>query len=196
MMKTLFLTAALALFSIQQHCAQDGTNSASFGNGQLQFGVKAGLNISTFLGRDYLDVTPRVGAYMGGLAEMGITENIFFQPEVLLSFQGADLGVGNLNLTYLHFPLMGKYLITDEIAVELGPQIGFLFGDNGSDYNIVNGNPELNTRSVQLAVNLGGGYRLDEHLYFQVRFSAGLSKVIEDTKTRNGVLQLGACYFF
>ncbi len=196
-MKKIIFTLAITLLAIQQHQAQTTVQgTASQAKGDMMFGVKAGLNISTFLGRDYVDITPRVGAYLGGLVEIPITDKIYFQPEAILSFQGADLGAGNLNLTYLHLPIMGKYHITEAIAVELGPQIGVLIGDNGNDYVIIGGDPDVRTKSLHLGFNVGGGYRLDENIYFQARFSVGLSKVIEDTKTRNGVLQIGACYFF
>ncbi len=165
-------------------------------DGGLSFGAKAGINVSTFLGRDYVDITPRVGLYAGGLAEFQLTDALYFQPEAILSFQSADLGPGNLKLVYFHIPVMGKYHITDEIAVELGPQLGILLSDNGEDFFIEDTAPIVDTKTLHLGLNIGAGYRLNQQLYFQARFSIGLSKVIQDTDTKNGLFQAGAAYFF
>lgn len=201
-MKKLLLTAIVLIsFGVQQISAQvivqDKTvSSSSLSMGDIRFGAKAGLNISTFINKDYFDVTPKIGLHVGGMAEIPFSEEIFFQPELLLSFQGADIGPGDLNLVYIHLPLMGKYHITEQIAAEFGPQIGFVVGDNASDY-LSNVTPtELQTNKLHLALNFGGGYRLDDNLYFQVRFSLGLTKVIDEAKIKNGVFQLGGSYFF
>lgn len=157
----------------------------------INFGAKAGLNVSTFLGKDFVDITPKAGAYIGGLVEIPVfSDDFYVQPEILISFQGADVGPGNLNLTYVHLPVMAKYHITDAFAAEFGPQVGFLLGDSGEDFGSVD------TRSFHFGLNLGGGYRLNENLYFQARYGLGLSKVIENSDLRNGILSLGACYFF
>ena len=175
-----------------------GTSSASGGaSGDIMFGAKAGLNISTFLGRDFVNITPKIGAYVGGLAEIpAFMDDFYLQPELMISFQGADIGPGNLNLTYIHLPLMGKYHITEEIAAEFGPQIGFVIGDNGGDFTAGNTVAALKTKTFHLGLNFGGGYRLDENLYFQARFSLGLSEVLDDANIKNGVFQIGGSYFF
>lgn len=165
--------------------------SGSDGSDGLRFGAKAGLGVSTFLGSDFVDISPKLGAYVGGLAEIpAFFDNFYLQPELLLSFQGADTGPENLNLTYIHLPVMGRYHITDAIAVEFGPQLGFLIADNNEDL----GGVDINT--VHVGLNFGGGYRLNDNLYFQLRFGPGLSRVIDDVDLRNGVISLGACYFF
>lgn len=163
----------------------------SDGIGELRFGAKAGLNVSTFLGKDFVDISPKSGAYIGGLVEIpAFFDNFYLQPELLFSFQGANLGPGNFNLTYIHLPVMAKYHITDEIAVEFGPQLGFLLGDNDEDFG------GIDTNTIHIGLNFGGGYQLNDNFYFQLRFSPGLSRVIDNSDLRNSVLSLGACYFF
>jgi len=199
MKKTLFLFVFLGVVGLTMNAqviVQDKT--ASGGNsssGDIRFGAKGGLNISTFVNRGFFDITPKIGAFVGGLVEIPITDVIYAQPELLISFQGADIGLGNLNLVYAHIPLMGKYHITEEFAAEFGPQVSFVLTDNAD--NFLNTNlTELQSNMVQLALNFGGGYRLDENLYFQARFSLGLTKTVEDSNFRNGIVQLGAAYIF
>ena len=86
---------------------------------------------------------------------------------------------------------MGKYHITDAIAVEFGPQLGFLIADNWDEDLAI-----IDTNVLHLALNFGAGYRLDENFYFQLRFSPGLTNVIEETSTKNFAFQIGANYFF
>ena len=85
---------------------------------------------------------------------------------------------------------MGKYHITDEIAVELGPQIGFLIADNWD------ANTALAKNSFNFGLNIGGGYRMNENFYFQLRFSPSFIEVLDNTNLRNGVFHVGAAYFF
>ena len=167
-------------------------NGPSSGSSDVNFGPKAGLNISTFFGDDVNDISPNLGAYVGGMAEIpAFFDDFYLQPELLLSFQGPDIGPENLNLTYIHLPIIAKYHITEGIAAEFGPQIGFRIADNTDD---IPGNPETN--SFQLALNVGGGYRLNDNFYFQLRIGLGLSKVLESPELKNGLLSIGGGYFF
>ena len=195
MRKNILLIGILFL-SLQTGFAQviQGTSNASGGValGDMMFGVKAGFGFSTFLERDFVDISPKPGFYVGGVAEIpAFFDGFYLQPELMVQLQGADIGAENLNLLYLHVPIMGKYHITDEIAVEFGPQIGFLLSDNwDEDISIID------TKKVNIGLNVGGGYRLNENFYFNLRLSPGLSNVIESTSTKNFAFQVGANYFF
>lgn len=195
-MKRIFLNCILVFFFIPMINAQviQGTSNTGNGgsSGDIMFGAKAGFGLSTFSGRDYIDITPTPGFFVGGLVEIpAFLENFYLQPELLVQLQGADIGSGNLNLVYVHLPVMAKYHITEKIAVEFGPQVGLLIADNwDEDVSIID------TNKLHFGLNLGGGYRMNENFYFQARFSPGLTSVIEQTKTRNFAFQIGASYFF
>ncbi|TMM55919.1 PorT family protein [Maribacter algarum] len=171
-----------------------GTSNASGGglSGDMMFGAKAGFGFSTFLGRDFFDITPTPGFYVGGLAEIpAFFDGFYLQPEVVIQLQGADIGAENLNLVYLHIPVMAKYHITDEIAVEFGPQVGFLVADNwDEDISIID------TKKVNIGLNIGGGYRMNENFYFNLRISPGLTRVLDGNNIKNFAFQVGANYFF
>lgn len=195
-MKIRFLIAFMSLFlGIQATYAQtviQGTGpSGDGGSAEMIFGAKAGLNISTWLGDGFTGISPRPGLYLGGIAEIpAFFDGFYLQPELLLSFQGADIGPSNINLFYIHIPVMAKYHITEQIAVEFGPQPGLLLGDNWEEEF-----QGQDTKKFHLGLNLGGGYRLNENLYFQLRLGLGLSKIFDITESRNGVVSIGACYF-
>jgi hypothetical protein len=197
-MKKLLCSLVFAVVLVSNSNAQviEGTSNAKSdtGIGDVMFGAKAGIGFSTFLGNDFLDITPKPGFYIGGVAEIpAFFDGFYLQPEFIFQFQGAsNVGTSeDLNLSYFHIPIMGKYHITDAIAVEFGPQVGFLIADNWKeDLNVID------TKKVNIGLNIGGGYRLNENFYFNLRLSTGLTRVIESTSTKNFVFQLGANYFF
>ncbi len=189
-MKKVLIATAFALLGIQFSLAQvvQGTHSTTSG-GDLRFGAKVGFLGSDLFGDGIVDNTPLPGFQFGGAVEMPLTDELYFAPELLISFQGTGSVGDNIRLGYLNFPLMGKYHITEEFAAEFGPQLGFLFSDNLDDFN-------LEANPIDLGLGIGGGYRMDDHLYFQLRFNMGFLKVIKNVKAHNAALQLGGIYYF
>ena len=183
------------LTNLNAQVVQGTSNVGSGGgsSGDIMFGAKAGFSLSTFSGGDFINVSPKPGFYVGGVAEIpAFLENFYLQPEIIVQLQGGGSIAGDaLNLLYVHIPIMGKYHITDQIAAEIGPQIGFLLSDNWDEDLSV-----IDTKKIHIGLNIGGGYRMDENFYFQLRVTPGLTKVIESTQTRNLAFQLGASYFF
>lgn len=196
-MKRIVLLLAFTFVCLSSGNAQviEGTSnmgSSDGASGDMNFGFKAGFGVSTFFGSGFTGISARPGFYVGGIAEIpAFFDGFYLQPEMIFALQGADVGFENLNLLYLHVPLMGKYHITDKIAVEFGPQIGFLVADNWDDP--VTGS---DTNKINLGINIGGGYRLNENFYFQLRFSPGFTKILDNTNLKNGAVQIGAAYFF
>ncbi len=195
MIKTIYIifSAFLLCTSINAQVIK-GTSNANHKSitDDLTFGVKAGVGLSKFATNDFVDISHLLGFYVGGVAEVPMFfENFYLQPELILQFQGADLGEQNLNLTYIHVPVMSKYHFTEKIALELGPQVGFLLSDTWDESRA-----SSDTNKFQLALNIGGGYRLDEHIYFQLRFTQGISKAFNNLDLKNVALQIGASYFF
>ncbi|MFH6604921.1 porin family protein [Maribacter algicola] len=182
-----FLVLTISTLSAQT--VIKGTSLVGNGSGDILFGAKAGLVVSDLRGDGIVDNTPHIGFQVGGIAEIPIAEDIYLDPELLLTLQGTR-GIGdNLNLFYVNIPVMGKYHITDEIAVELGPQLGVLLGGNYDDFNI-------DAKTIDVGLGIGGGYRLDSNIYLQLRFNTGFIKVFENLDTYNIAAQIGASYFF
>lgn len=191
-MKKLFLLLLFSLVTLSSiSYSQDviqGTSSMS-GGSDIRFGAKAGLVVSDLRGNGIIDNSPHPGFQVGGIVEIPITGDFYLDPELLFSMQGTNNVGDNLHLYYLNVPIMGKYHITEEIAVEAGPQVGILVGGNYDDFFI-----DANT--IDIGLGLGGGYRMDENFYFQLRFNTGFIKVIENVNTYNIAVQIGASYFF
>ncbi|HEA21234.1 hypothetical protein LCGC14_0827510 [marine sediment metagenome] len=184
----------LLFFGLSQTNAQvfEGTSGPVDLN-EIRFGPKIGFLASNFSGNDFVNINVKTGGFIGAIAEIpAFFDSFYIQPELLFALKGADVGPGNLNLYYLQLPVMAKYHITDAIAVELGPQVGFLLGDNGNKEPLTNVNP----KGIDVGLNVGGGYLLNDSYYFQLRFEAGFSRVLDDFDLRNRAISLGASYFF
>lgn len=198
-----------------------------FSNAQeVKFGAKAGLNLSTITGGN-LSGGSRVGFHVGGLAEIGLTEKFAVQPELLLSMKGASYDsfgafgfdvtpAADVNLTYIDLPIMAKYYVIEGLSVEAGPQVGFLMSAKGLTYDDVTdtydekGDVKDGYKSIDVAFNIGAGYKLKNGIMFQARYSLGLTDVSEapsvvdpediftnvDYKEKNNVFQISVGYQF
>ncbi|KUJ61824.1 hypothetical protein AR687_11450 [Flavobacteriaceae bacterium CRH] len=170
-----------------------------------RFGVKAGLNLTTFAGGNYYDANSLVGFHVGGFAEIKIIEKLAIQPEVLFSTQGAKFDGGfdgdwDTKLNYINIPVLAKFFITKQFTVEAGPQIGFLVsakedGQDAKDFY----------KSTDFGFNFGAGYNFTDNLSVGLRYTVGLSNIgdyeTDDTEEyldspKNSVLALSLAYKF
>lgn len=192
---------------------------------EVRLGAKAGLNYAS-IGGDYAEnYDPRVSFHIGGLVEVPLGGKFAIQPELLYSSEGMKDGYyslvfdsnikSNLKLDYINIPVMGKYYILDGLSVELGPQIGFLVSaKNKYEDHQQSGTDDVKDlyNSIDFAIGLGASYRLNNGIFFSLRFNKGISKINKDIfftpqeypgdeydysyKQRNNVLQLSAGYSF
>ncbi|CAM4130720.1 porin family protein [Zobellia nedashkovskayae] len=180
-----FLTALLTITAIN---AQD-----------FNFGVKGGINIASVGGSAYSSLGSlgtKVSFHLGGVAEFPITEKISVQPELLYSSQGTRWNYGtnddNLKLDYINLPILGKYYILEGLSAEAGPLVGFLLSTNEDDDDRFN--------SLDIAFAIGASYKLNENMFFSLRYNKGIANINDDSytggKSQNNVFQLSAGYAF
>ena len=155
---------------------------------ETKFGAKAGLNMSNLTGDANTD--SKVGFFVGGFAEIKLTDKFAVQPELLYSALGAKDDNDSYNLNYLLVPVMAKYFVTEQLSLEAGPQIGFLMSAkyDGEDIKDL-------FNSTDLGFNFGAGYDVTETINVGLRYSLGLSNVLDsdfaDAKTSNIGLAVG-----
>lgn len=162
----------------------------------VNFGLKAGLNISNFTGGD-ADRNSLLGLHIGGFAEIELSDKFSLQPELLYSFQGSEANDEvKVKVDYLIIPLMAKYYLSEKFSIEAGPQIGFLINDkaefNGSDI------PDADTdaSSFDFGLNAGIGYDISSNLLVQARYNYGITTVAENPDIKNSVFQISLGYKF
>lgn len=165
-----------------------GFVNAQEGNG-IQFGVKAGLNMSKISGAkgaDGKDLDGKTGFYFGGVATKAINEKFAVQAELLYSMEGAD----KAKLDYLRIPVMAKYSVMDKLAVMAGPSIAFKMGDEESTKN---------TKSMDFGLGFGLSYDITSNIFVDARYNVGLSDIKDSgagDSLKNNNFQVGVGYKF
>lgn len=203
-MKKLFLMAAIAVFGF--------TSSLNAQN--VSFGVKAGVNFANLAG-DFgyndgyydgysRDTKAKVGFHIGGLAEIMLSEKFALQPELLFSSQGYKTEYyddndnkqdNNVTLSYITLPIMAKFYPIENLAIEMGPQVGLLISANDEEVEYYNDlYPEDDQieskdlyKGVDFALNFGASYKMDSGLFFSARYNLGLAKVDDEDYYDDGI---------
>lgn len=187
----------------------------------LKYGVKGGLNVSSFSGdNDGMDLKSRVGFNIGGFVEVKLSEKFAIQPEVLYSQQGTKFKLSGIlfsndepfkaetkfNLSYINVPVMFKYYAIEKLFIEAGPQIGFLI--SAKSKTKVTGfdqTEELDTKdmynTIDFGLNFGAGYDFTQNISLGARYNLGLANIAkteagDDGKLHNGVFSLSVGYKF
>lgn len=208
-MKKLLLVAAVAVFGLSNANAQE-----------FQLGAKAGANFASLGGDDTDELDARTSFHVGLVAEIMLTDQFAFQPEVLYSSQGAKtegsetiMGMtysyeGTTKLDYINVPLLAKYYVTEGLNIHLGPQVGFLVKSESEWEETMDGDTESGTddikdftKGVDFSLAGGLGYKLDMGLFFDARYTLGLSNVWDaegdtDYSQKNNVFQLSVGFMF
>jgi hypothetical protein len=181
---------------------------ALIASAQVQFGIKAGLNLAT------TSVSPKqsgdsysmIANFHGGvLVSLPLFENFSLQPEAQFSGQGAKYKSSGypdetLSLGYINIPVLFKYTSTSGIFAEIGPQIGFLISakdkvSGGSSVDV-----KSSLKSTDFSGCLGIGYLSSINLGIDARYNLGFVNIIKDSggsgSIKNGVIQIGVFYLF
>ncbi len=179
-----------------------------------QFGITAGLNVSSLSKDGYEDSKSKAGFYGGILMNAPVSEMFSIQPEVLYSQYGAkvtrvDAGtvLGNtytskssasLNLDYITVPIMFQFHATPAFYIEAGPEFGFLVNAKAKDYSstVVNGSETTtsnesgdikdNYSSFNMGAGLGLGFNFTENLGINARYVAGFTDINKKNEDENG----------
>lgn len=212
-MKKLLTITVAALFGLAIINAQN-----------VEFGAKAGLNLSKVTGENVDSFDSRTCFHLGVVAEIPLSDKFSFQPELLYSCQGAGYSEeeniiinepstmlkaaavyeGTIKADYLNLPLMAKYYVTEGLSLEVGPQVGYLISAKDKyEYPGESGEDDIKEylKSVDFGANFGLGYKLKNGVNFGARYNLGLSDNnddpdLEDSKFKNSVFQFSVGYFF
>ena len=176
---------------------------------KINFGIKAGLNMSMLTGSKDQIMSSTNGFFAGALLEFKILEKIALQPELLFSEQGAKFESKNLTSSttmktdYLIVPIMVKYYLKRGLFLEAGPQAGFLISakqdvENRITNTSTSENIKDDTKVFDMSANVGIGYDIFDKVVTQIRYCIGITNTstLENTDIKNGVFQLSVGYKF
>jgi len=187
-MKKIILTAVFAVGVLLSANAQ-----------KIEYGVKAGLNLSTLVGDGGDGFDSRTSFHIGGILNYEISEKFAIQPELFYSAQGADfndefLDGATFRLDYINIPILADYTFAEGFSAQFGPQIGF---NINSEVEFDGDTEDVDDfETVDIGVVGGLQYTLEQGIFFQARYSIGLNDVAEDADAKNGVLGLSVGYKF
>lgn len=165
---------------------------------QISFGLKGGVNVAEFSLKEQGATVPQStvnGFTLGAVVEIGITDNIFIQPEAIFLQKGSELNTSitglTTNVNYLDIPVLLKIKLinTDLLNINLlgGPSLGLaLNGEEttaGGQTVDINFGGENGLKRFDLGINAGGGVGINLGsigIFGDVRYLFGVSDISED----------------
>jgi hypothetical protein len=182
---------------------------------QFTVGPKAGLNVSTISSEKGLNdyIKYRQGLNAGMFLNYRLSSSFGLQTELMYSQQGCaikgiDFDISGTpffdaklkaTLHYLNIPVLVDYKLGQTgIYLELGPQVGFLLGDNyyadnkSIDKYLKDYMPSMS--KVDFSMVGGVGYHFDFGVSVSARYSYGFFDVIKVTPSKNRLFQFALAY--
>jgi len=189
---------------------------------QMNFGVKAGLNMATLSGDNTDDAELMPGYQVGLVTNFNMGDAFTIQPGLILAGKGSNFSTEmmgetfdqSISLNYLEIPINAVYNVSD-FQIFAGPYLGFgLFGKvkfdadelDDSDIEFTSDVDEetedVPVNSLDYGLNIGAGYMINESIQIQAGYGLGLGNINpkyngEDPEdnTTNSVIQLSVAYF-
>lgn len=160
---------------------------------QVQFGVKAGFDMTNFWGSDTKHgMAPNY--QIGGLMEYKFNDKFAISPEVVFAAQGGKFNHQTFNVNYINVPVLMKYYINPNVAIDFGPQLGInVYSKVTADAAGTKTTTDWKdrTKAVDLGLGLGATYNLTEHAFLQARYTLGLTAVYDGGgDAKNGNIQI------
>jgi hypothetical protein len=177
---------------------------------QIQVGLKAGYNLSSFITTipsDFYSYSPKSNFNAGIVVSFPLGAGFFLQPESVYSGQGSEVNLTGIHGEYdfqnLNFPVLLKYLSPLHLYAETGPQLGFLLGATLYEDGFPSTNVKSQTNSSGYSWVFGLGYQFPMNLGLDIRYNLGLTHVqtdnsnaYNDADIKNNVFQVGIFYMF
>jgi len=171
------------------------------------FGLKAGVNFSSYYGSDAGDLKSLVGFQVGGLYDVPLSGGFYLQPSAMLTMKGAKSSGSidsNMKPFYLEVPVRVMYKLDagpGKITLAVGPYLGLgLFGKStttvGGQSVSINlftkeaGLSEAMLKRFDMGISSAIGYELTSGLFFNVESSLGLLNVSNDSNVKNTTISL------
>lgn len=168
------------------------------------FGVKGGVNLSTFNIDDAEATYDSRTGFHAGVFLRGKFNKVAIQPELLLSTLNSDIrssifGTAQDRFTYLTIPVMVKLYPVGGLNLQLGPQFGFLLdGERKYDTFFGAGSADIKDhyKSSDISLAFGAGYDFNFGLGLDFRYNLGIKDINnaangEDIKSRVIMISLG-----
>ena len=179
----------------------------------IKYGIKAGLNlsslnISSIEGVQPTDNSSQMGIAAGFIVHIPLSDEWFINPEVLYSQKGASFNyafthdyeinqrdeyktTNQVTLSYVELNPTISYKATDKLALNFGPSVSFLIGEDITPQDLERDNANtahiltdglVETASLDVGLNLGISYFFTEHFFVDSRVYTGFLEVASATQ--------------
>ena len=190
---------SLAVEEAGEKVEQAIDEAIDFAQRKGEFGIKAGLNFSTFNNADVFNPDTRTGVNFGLYARYQWTTRISGKIELLYTNLGArsdqfDVARNisfkdySINLDYLALPILGEFMVVDGLRLELGPYIGVLVTSQQSFKSIQESrstdvpatvNPDSDQANfVDVGIILGATYQFPSGFGIGSRYQQGFGNAL------------------
>lgn len=164
----------------------------------VQFGLKAGVNISHVKVENEPDFESRAGMYVGGLAHIHVSPHFAVQPEIFYSSQGGKKNAETLKLGYINIPVLMQYMTGNGLRLQTGPQLGIAVSGE-DEYESVTNDFKGHMKTGEFGWVVGASYQFPgSGLGIDARYTLGLSNARNDggDEINNRVFGIGLFYQF
>lgn len=159
-MKNILVTLALVCFT---------TIGFSQSTQDVKYGIRAGYNISN------LDFDPdapirndhRNGFAFGFLAEIPLSEKVFLNTELQWSAEGGK--ERDIRANYINLPIQLRFALSENLTIGAGPQVSLKTWQDNDAFS-----------TFAFSGVAGIEYMFTSDLFFDVRYSYGLTDILED----------------
>jgi opacity protein-like surface antigen len=139
-----------------------------FSNAQdAKFGAKGGLDLVSISGGG----GSTTGFTIGGFAEFNLSDKVVLQPGLNYHTATQD----NMSWNFISIPVIAKFNVADKINLLAGPSLFYNLESEATDKTTFN-------------LDFGASYDINDHLFIEPRYSAGLTG---DFKVNHFIFGLG-----
>lgn len=177
---------------------------AQWSVGSITVQPKIGINGANITDADNSD--SRIGLVLGGEFEYRVSPIFSLSAGALYSMQGCkgtaedddgNTGDVSLKLDYINVPILANVYVVKGLAIKLGIQPGFNVRHKASatvsGVNVTTNLPGI--KSVDFSIPVGISYQFDRFV-IDGRYNFGLTKLIDDSDSKNSVFQFTFGYKF
>lgn len=172
---------------------------------QPTFGLKLGANYSLFQVDNYsryaedsqlpIDYTGGIGFYLGGYMDVSLKDKIHFRPELIYSYRSMEqefiyyesytaegervtfTATNKINQQLVLLPLLLSYEIAPKLALEAGPQIGYVLATKTeipTEYEMYNTFKDYD--KLEFSGILGLNYAITNKITLEANFGYGFAE--------------------
>jgi hypothetical protein len=166
--------------------------------GDVDFGVKAGVDVSTFKGEgtNGSDVSSRTSINIGFLMQYFMASAIALRPELFYAGHGAKEGDFTYRFSSVFVPLLLTYYIS-AFYLMAGPQISFLMAAQSKSPS---GTSDIKDyyRAVNFALVGGLGYMLGKNFGIDARYNWGVGHIHKTSTAavQNSIFMISLFWLF